>query len=141
MNKEEFERYVSVFNARDYETLHASFFAPDVRLQTLGYVLDGQDAIRRFYGFFHEYINEALAVVGFHSFAEDGFFAEIRMTLTANKAFTSEVAEANGFARLPAIPLGASYATTLFIKYRLKDGKFHRIWCAEMPDAPEGDMS
>lgn len=137
MEREQFERYVATFNARDYETLHTAFFAPDIRLHTLGYVLDGQNAIKRFYTFFHAYIDEVLSIVGFHPFADDGFFAEIRMVLTAKRAFTLEVAEANGFSRLPAIPLGASHATTLFIKYRLREGKFHRIFCAEMPDAIE----
>lgn len=59
------------------------------------------------------------------------------MTLTARKALTSEIAAEHGFGRLPAIPQGQTYATTLFIDYRLKGGKLHVIRCAEFPDTQE----
>ncbi|HTN60796.1 MAG TPA: nuclear transport factor 2 family protein [Devosia sp.] len=137
MEREHFESYVAAFNAKDHEALHSRFFAEDVRLQTLGYVLEGQGAIKQFYAFFHDYVEETLSIAGFHPFATDGFFAEIRMVLTAKKEFTAQAAEANGFGRLPPIPEGASYATTLFIKYLVKNGKFQEILCAEMPDAIE----
>lgn len=130
MDKRDFEAYVDAFNRRDYETLHERFFAPDVKLFTLGHVLDGQPAIRDFYGFFHGYIDERLRVVQFVPF-DGGFFAEVAMSLTAKKALTRDVCESRGFARLTEIPAGATYDTTLFIHYTLKDGKLHRIRCAE----------
>lgn len=130
MDRETFERYFEAFNARDYDTLHRDYFAPDVKLYTLGYVLEGQQAVKAFYRFFHDYIDEKMSCLDFHP-TRDGFFAEAGMRLTAKKDLTPAVLAEYGFERLPPIPQGSVYETVLFIRYVAKDNRFSEIRCAE----------
>ncbi len=132
MDRSRFENYVNAFNRRDYETLYSEFFAPDVKLYTLGYLLDGSQALRNFYDFFHAYIEESLELTAFHQI-EDGCFAELKMTLKAKNALTPAVLAEHGYERLPALPQGAEYETTLFIVYNVVNDRFSSIRCAEFP--------
>lgn len=130
MNEHDFKDYLEAFNSRNYEKLHSKYFHPDVKLYTLGYILDGQKGVKEFYKFFHEYIDETIGFIDYHP-SKNGFIGEVSMTLKAKKALTPEITKAHGFSRLTPVPEGATYDTILFVDYRLKDGKLHKIRCAE----------
>ncbi len=129
MDQTHFQKYLAAFNARDYETLHRDFFAPDVQLVTLGHVLKGQAGIRKFYSFFHQYVRETIHLIGFYP-TTDGFFAHVGMKLKAFAPLTQEKLSAAGVGNIPPIPEGAVFENEMFIHYQIAGGKFKLIRCA-----------
>jgi len=132
MNETRFESYLAAFNTRDYTNLHRNYFAPDVKLYTLGHVLDGQEAIRNFYDFFHAYIEETISLREFYPVPE-GIWAVLGMRLAATGDLTRELLTEHGVGNLTPIPKGTVYETTLFVHYQLEGDKFKKIRVAEFP--------
>lgn len=129
MNRDQFEDYLQVFNARDYDRLHREYFAPDMQLVTLGYVLEGEASVRRFYSFFHRHVKESIRLIEFFPLGEN-FFAHLGMRLEAVRALTREALESQGLGRLPAIPAGSSFENEMFVHYLVRNGRFRLVRCA-----------
>lgn len=127
MNEAEYRKYVAAFNSRDYEALD-EFFADDVVLQVLGYELRGKSAIRRFYGFFHEYVRETVMLRRFAE-GEGISFADVVIRFEGLKELTPERLEAEGFGKMSAVPAGGRVEVQFFISYESSGGKLFRIRC------------
>jgi hypothetical protein len=66
MKKDDYERYLASFNARDYQEV-LRFWAPEFEASFAGVVLRNAGDLLRFYEFFHSYVSERITVSEFVS--------------------------------------------------------------------------
>lgn len=125
MERRDYDRYLSCFNARDYEAM-CSYYADDVALNMLGYSIQGKQGILGFYAFFHGHVRETIRVTRYAS--TDSFLAiEAPTRLEAFKALRREDLARAGFERLVALEAGQIVELQNMINYDLRDGKFTEI--------------
>ena len=62
MTREDYERYVEAFNARDYDIVF-DFYAENPRLAFFGIEITTREQLREFYTFLHRYVRETMTVV------------------------------------------------------------------------------
>jgi hypothetical protein len=128
MNLTDYQRYIACFNSRDYAGLH-DFFADDVSLQVNGYDMKGKQAIRDFYGFFHDYVCETVMLRRF--IPGDGTdFAHVVIRFEGLKDLTAEELARRGYAKMTPVPAGMAVDLDFFITYESRNGKLAVIRCA-----------
>ncbi len=128
MDQEKYDAYLAHFNSRNYDGV-VSHFNPDATVAFADVILQGHDEIRRFYGFFHDYVSERIHVDRF--LADDqSVMLEATVRVEAKKDLTQEILAQEGYPSL--VPLGKGQVIELpqFIHYHLKDGKFSTARCA-----------
>lgn len=59
MTREDYERYVRAFNARDYDTVF-DFYADRPQLAFFGVEITTREQLKDFYGFLHHYVRETV---------------------------------------------------------------------------------
>ncbi|MGZ8349644.1 MAG: nuclear transport factor 2 family protein [Allosphingosinicella sp.] len=94
-----------LFNARDYEGV-LDHFAEPFELVFAGHVFRTKDEVRRFYAFFHAYVDEQVTV---HRLVSDGkmMALEADVRLEARDDLTPEMLARNGLAGLAPLQRGA----------------------------------
>ena len=128
MTPERYAEYLAAFNARDYDTV-CSFFSDDIVLYTEGHTIRGEEGIRTFYQFFHEYVREQIEVKRFVS--DDNFlFAEATMNLTGLKHLSQAKLNEEGYHRFVEVPEGLQVSVNLFLHYDLEGALFKEIRCS-----------
>lgn len=128
MNRRQYDRYLELFHARDYDGL-LDFFGPDPEVIFAGYALRGRAAIKDFYAFLHQYVQETVAVDRFMS-DEHTLVLEARVRLEGLRDLTPEILKAHGYDRLASLRQGDVVEIPQFIHYHLQDGKFITARCA-----------
>jgi SnoaL-like domain len=128
MDRQTYDGYLRLFNARDYDGV-LEWFAPRFEVRFAGYCLDSRQQVKDFYRFLHAYVREEIFVDRFVGDAHT-VALEARVQLTGLKALPPEAARAAGFERLLAPPPGATIVIPQFIHYHLEGGKFARALCA-----------
>ena len=128
MDRRTYDDYLARFNARDYEGVLA-YYDDDPEIVFAGYSLRGKDAVRRFYGFFHEYVREEIEITRFVSDA-DTIAMEATVRLTGLKAVPDGAFAELGFGRLMAPGVGQTIEIPQFIHYHLRNGRLARALCA-----------
>lgn len=117
MNREIFERYIALFNARALEQLRP-YYTDDVRLDLPTYTLNGPDAIIDFYAkaaeFREEYLETRFLMLG-----EDKIAVELYTEFRCVKDFPN-------FSALP-LKAGDIYTMNNFVFYDIEGGKFKII--------------
>ncbi|MGZ8347124.1 MAG: nuclear transport factor 2 family protein [Allosphingosinicella sp.] len=129
MNRSGYDRYVRLFNARDYEGV-LDHFAEPFELVFAGHVFRTKDEVRRFYAFFHAYVDEQVTV---HRLVSDGkmMALEVDVRLEARDDMTPELLARNGLAGLAPLQRGQVVTIPQFIHYHLDEqGKIIRVLCA-----------
>ncbi|HEX7760846.1 MAG TPA: nuclear transport factor 2 family protein [Caulobacteraceae bacterium] len=125
MTRDEYDRYLACFNARDYRAM-CGFYAPDVVLRMLGYAIVSRQGILDFYGFFHRHVRETIRITRFVSDSE--FLAiEAPTRLEAIEALTAEDLKRAGFGRLVTLDKGMTVELQNMIHYDLRGGLFTEI--------------
>ena len=128
MTREEYENYLRLFNARDYDAV-LDHFSDDCEVVFAGYSFKGKESIRSFYAFFHEHTDEKITLQDF--VADDRMIAlEAVVRLEGKKDVTPGLLAERGLGRLAAVPKGHVIELPQFIHYHLDDGKFRRALCA-----------
>jgi len=127
MTEDEYRNYVRVFNARDYDALHA-YFTDDVELQVNKITLKGRAGFDRFYNHFHQVVREEIEIAGFLS-GKNSFCADLLFRFTGLQSYTREwLKEKSGYAWRTELAVGEEYYMQNFIMYDLNDdGKIYRI--------------
>ena len=128
MKREAYERYLELFNAKDYEGV-LSHFAPEFELVFAGHVFRSADEVRRFYKFLHAHVEERISLKAFVS-DDDMVALEAEVWLKGLKAASAEDAARAGVAGLPMPAPGQEMVIPQFIHYHLKNGKFVKALCA-----------
>jgi hypothetical protein len=128
MTREDYERYVAAFNARDYDAVF-DFYAENPRMAFFGIEITSRDELKRFYGFLHQYVKETVTVERFAGSSElAAVEAIVRIEGIAD--LTAEILAANGMAQFFPIADGEVQEMRQYIHYRLKDGKIESVGCA-----------
>jgi len=121
MTEEDYHRYIEAFNARDYAALE-TFFADDFALENAGFRIEGKQAFRDFYAFFHDYCREEVLFKGFYAGkdgGQSGFIANVVIRFTGLKNLSPEILAQRGYTGMTAVPAGASVDVEFFIHYML----------------------
>ncbi len=135
MRREAYERYLELFNAKDYEGV-LSHFAPEFELVFAGHVFRTPDEVRRFYTFLHAHVEERISLKAFIS-DDDMVALEADVWLKGLRSPSAEEAAEAGVAGLLLPAPGQVIVIPQFIHYHLKDGKFAKALCAVFqPPAP-----
>lgn len=126
MTEDDYRRYVSAFNARDYATLE-SFFADDFALETAGFMVRGKPAFRRFYAFLHDYVREIVSVKHFFP-GERAAAANVLIRFEGLKDLSPHVLAEAGYPQMTPVPRGEAAEVEFIIVYEMRaDGLVDRI--------------
>jgi hypothetical protein len=128
IDRQQYESYLRLFNARDYEGV-LSWFAPEFEIRFGGYQLRSRDQVLGFYTFLHAHLTEEILVDRFVSDAHT-VALEARVRLTGRRSVDPAAAKAAGYERLLTPAVGQVIEIPQFIHYHLEAGKFKRALCA-----------
>lgn len=128
MNREDYERYVQAFNARDYDTVF-DFYAENPRMAFFGIEITTRDALKEFYGFLHQFVKETVTIERFAG-SDELAAVEGLVRVEGIADLTSEILEARGMGQFFPINKGDVQEMRQYIHYHLKDGKIQSVGCA-----------
>jgi ketosteroid isomerase-like protein len=131
MTREDYDRYVAAFNARDYDAVF-DFYAENPRLAFFGIEITTRDQLKEFYGFMHRYVKETVTV---ERFAGSGELAAVEaiVRIEATDDLTREILDARGMQQFFPIAKGEVQQMRQYIHYHLKDGRIESVGCALVP--------
>jgi len=128
MTRDDYERYVAAFNARDYDTVF-DFYAEKPRMAFFGIEITTRDQLKDFYGFLHQYVKETVTVERFAG-SDELAAVEGIVRIEGIADLTQEVLEARGMGQFFPIMTGEVQEMRQYIHYHLKDGKIESVGCA-----------
>jgi hypothetical protein len=128
MTREDYERYVAAFNARDYDAVF-DFYADNPRLAFFGIAITTRDELKDFYGFMHRFVKETVTVERFAG-SEELAAVEAIVRIEGTADLTRETLDARGMLQFFPIAKGEVQEMRQYIHYHLKDGKIASVGCA-----------
>jgi hypothetical protein len=128
MTREDYDRYVAAFNARDYDAVF-DFYAENPRMAFFGIEITTRDQLKDFYGFMHRYVKETVTVERFAG-SDELAAVEAVVRIEATGDLTREVLDARGMGQFFPIAKGEVQEMRQYIHYHLKDGKIESVGCA-----------
>lgn len=128
MNRDDYDRYVEAFNARDYDTVF-DFYASDPRLAFFGVEITTRDQLKAFYSFLHRYVREMVTVERFAG-SDELAAIEAIVRVEATDDLTRETLDAQGLQQFHPITKGEVQEMRQYIHYHLRDGKITSVGCA-----------
>ena len=131
MTREDYDRYVAAFNARDYDAVF-DFYAENPRMAFFGIEITSRDQLKAFYGFMHRYVKETVTVERFAG-SDELAAVEAIVRIEATDDLTREVLDARGMEQFFPIAKGDVQAMRQYIHYHLEDGKIASVGCALVP--------
>ncbi|MEO0063320.1 MAG: hypothetical protein RLZZ08_1880 [Pseudomonadota bacterium] len=130
MQEHDYHRYIEAFNAQDYATLE-TFFTDDFVLENAGFRVQGKQAFRDFYAFFHEFCREEVIFKGFYpgnpGSNGPGFVSNVVIRFTGLKDLSPEVLAERGYEGMTPVPTGVSVDVEFLILYLLDDAGLIRF--------------
>ena len=128
MTREDYENYLRLFNARDYDGV-LDHFTDDAVVEFAGFAFEGRQMVRDFYAFFHAFVDERITL---HRFLSDDQSVALEATvrLDGKADLTEDILEARGLKGLFTLNKGQVLEVPQFIHYHLRDGKFAKALCA-----------
>ena len=131
MTREDYDRYVAAFNAREYDAVF-DFYADNPRLAFFGIEITTRDQLKAFYGFMHRYVKETVTVERFAG-SDELAAVEAIVRIAATDDLTREVLDARGMEQFFPIAKGEVQEMRQYIHYHLRDGKIASVGCALVP--------
>jgi len=128
MTREDYDRYVAAFNARDYDAVF-DFYAEKPRMAFFGIEITSRQQLKDFYGFMHRYVRETVTVERFAG-SDELAAVEAIVRIEATDDLTREILDARGMQQFFPIAKGEVQAMRQYIHYHLKDGKIASVGCA-----------
>ena len=128
MTREDYERYVAAFNARDYDAVF-DFYAENPRMAFFGIEITTRDQLKEFYSFLHKYVRETVTVERFAG-SDELAAVEAIVRIEATSDLTREELDAHGMQQFFPIRAGEVQEMRQYIHYHLKDGKIESVGCA-----------
>ena len=127
-----YDRYVAVFNARDYDAV-CDFYVDPPTMRFFGVDIRSREDMKRFYAFLHAHVRESIQVEDFA--ASDTLTAVIaNVRLEAFRDLDAEALAANGYGGLFPIRAGEVQDLRQFLLYHVAGDRIARVECA-MPFA------
>ena len=131
MTREDYDRYVAAFNARDYDAVF-DFYAERPEMAFFGIEITSREQLKDFYGFMHRYVEETVTVERFAG-SEELAAVEAIVRIEATDDLTREVLDARGMQQFFPIAKGEVQEMRQYIHYHLRDGKIASVGCALVP--------
>ena len=131
MNRNDYDRYLAAFNARDYDGV-CDFYAEPMQMEFFGQSLRSRADLKRFYTFLHSYVKESVTVRNFAS-SPTLTAVDAVVRVEAFRDLDRATLDANGCAQFFPIAAGAVQEMRQFIFYSLADGKITKVECALAP--------
>lgn len=131
MTREDYDRYVAAFNARDYDAVF-DFYAENPRMAFFGIEIATRDQLKDFYGFMHRYVKETVTVERFAG-SDELAAVEAIVRIEATDDLTRETLDARGMQQFFPIAKGEVQEMRQYIHYHLRDGKIASVGCALVP--------
>lgn len=128
MNRSEYDEYVRVFNAKDYDAV-CDFYVQPPTMSFFGVHIRSREELKAFYGFLHSYVHESVTVTRFASSA-DLTAVDAIVRIEAYRDLDAETLAANGCGGFLPIKKGEVQELRQFLFYTLRDGKIERVECA-----------
>lgn len=128
MTRDDYERYVTAFNARDYDAVF-DFYAERPKMAFFGIEIATRDQLKDFYGFLHRYVKETVTVERFAG-SDELAAVEGIVRVEGIDDLTPEILEARGMSRFFPIRKGEVQEMRQYIHYHLDDGKIESVGCA-----------
>lgn len=128
MTREDYDRYVAAFNARDYDTVF-DFYAENPRLAFFGVEITTRQQLKEFYGFLHTYVKETVTVERFAG-SDELAAVEGIVRVEGIADLTAETLAERGLDQFFPIRKGDVQEMRQYIHYHLKDGKIESVGCA-----------
>jgi hypothetical protein len=128
MTREEYDRYVAAFNARDYDAVF-DFYAENPRMAFFGIEITTRDQLKDFYGFMHCFVKETVTVERFAG-SDELAAVEAIVRIEATDDLTRDILDARGMDQFFPIAKGEVQEMRQYIHYHLKDGKIASVGCA-----------
>jgi len=130
MTREDYDRYVAAFNARDYDAVF-DFYAENPRMAFFGIEITTRDELKDFYGFMHRYVKETVSVERFAG-SDELAAVEAVVRIEATDDLTRDILDARGMQQFLPIAKGEVQEMRQYIHYHLHDGKIASVGCALM---------
>jgi len=127
MTREDYDRYVAAFNARDYDAVF-DFYAEHPKMAFFGIEITSRDQLKDFYGFMHRYVKETVTVERFAG-SDELAAVEAIVRIEATDDLTREILDARGMGQFFPIAKGEVQEMRQYIHYHLKDGKIESVGC------------
>jgi hypothetical protein len=128
MTREDYDRYVAAFNARDYDAVF-DFYAEHPKMAFFGIEITSREQLKEFYGFMHRYVKETVTVERFAG-SEELAAVEAVVRIEATDDLTREILDARGMEQFFPIAKGEVQEMRQYIHYHLQDGKIESVGCA-----------
>ncbi len=133
MNRADYERYLTAFNAKDYDAV-CDFYAEPMDMSFFGVSLRSREDMKRFYSFLHGYVRESVRVLNFAA-SETLTAVDGVVRVEAMRDLDRETLDANGYGGLFPIKIGEVQEMRQFIFYTIHNGKIANVECTLMPAA------
>ena len=128
MTREDYDRYVAAFNARDYDAVF-DFYAEHPKMAFFGIEITNREQLKEFYGFMHRYVKETVTVERFAG-SEELAAVEAVVRIEATDDLTRDILDARGMEQFFPIAKGEVQEMRQYIHYHLQDGKIESVGCA-----------
>ena len=128
MTREDYDRYVAAFNARDYDAVF-DFYAEHPKMAFFGIEITSREQLKEFYGFMHRYVKETVTVERFAG-SEELAAVEAVVRIEATDDLTRDILDARGMEQFFPIAKGEVQEMRQYIHYHLQDGKIESVGCA-----------
>ena len=128
MTREDYERYVSAFNARDYDAVF-DFYAENPRMAFFGVEIRTREELRAFYSFLHTYVKETVTIERFAG-SDELAAVEGIVRVEGIADLTRETLDARGLDQFFPIARGEVQEMRQYIHYHLRNGKIESVGCA-----------
>ncbi len=131
MNRADYERYLTAFNAKDYDAVCA-FYAEPMTMDFFGVSIRSPEDMKRFYRFLHDHVKESVRVLNFAS-SDTLTAVDAIVRIEATKDLDAETLAANGASGLFPISKGDVHEIRQFIFYSIENGKITKVECGLGP--------
>lgn len=131
MTREDYDRYVAAFNARDYDAVF-DFYAESPRMEFFGIEITSREQLKDFYGFMHRFVKETVTVERFAG-SDELAAVEAIVRIEATDDLTREILDSRGMQQFFPIAKGEVQEMRQYIHYHLEDGKIASVGCALVP--------
>ncbi len=128
MTREDYDRYVAAFNARDYDAVF-DFYADNPRMAFFGVEITTRQQLKDFYSFLHTYVKESVVVERFAG-SDELAAVEGIVRVEGIKDLTVEDLKERDLDQFFPIKAGEVQEMRQYIHYHLKDGKIESVGCA-----------
>lgn len=135
LTRDDYDRYVAAFNARDYDAV-ADFYVDPPLMTFFGVEIRSRQALKEFYAFLHDHVKESVCVLNFA--ASDTLTAiDAVIRVEGVRDLTREALDARGLNGFFPVARGEVQEMRQFIFYTIENSLIARVECALAQAAEE----